>query len=170
MPPLPRDLPADRPVAVANRLNSAAIHLLRRISQEDGADGLTGARASALSVLVYGGPATMGELARRERVAVPTMSRLVEAMVRDRLVSRREGEDRREVRLEATPRGRRLMERGRSRRIGRLAAELRGLAAVELDVLEKALEVLVRLESAPTGKTGHAGVANARHGKTRRTR
>jgi DNA-binding MarR family transcriptional regulator len=131
---------------VANRLNSAAIHLLRRISQEDGADGLTGARASALSVLVYGGPATMGALARREGVAVPTMSRIVEAMVRDGLVTRAVGADRREVRLEATLRGRRLMERGRSRRIRRLAGELEGLAPAELDVLEKAVEVLVGLE------------------------
>ena len=144
--PLPRGLSAHRPVMVANRLNSAAIHLLRRISQEDGADGLTGARSSALSVLVYGGAATMGSLARREGVAVPTMSRIVDALVRDGLVTRTVGSDRREVSLEATSRGQRLMERGRSRRIRRLAGELEGLAPADLDVLEKAVEVLVGLE------------------------
>jgi hypothetical protein len=37
--------------------------LLRRIWQVDGAEDVTGARLSALSVLVYGGPRTMSALA-----------------------------------------------------------------------------------------------------------
>jgi len=150
--PPPRGLPHERTVAVANRLNSSAIHLLRRISQEDGADGLTGPRASALSVLVYGGPTTVGGLARRERVAVPTMSRLVDALVREGLVSRGPAPgDRRVVRLAATPHGRTTMERGRSRRIRRLAAELEALETGDLDALERAMDVLARLESEPQG-------------------
>ena len=86
--PLPAGLRPDRPVEIANRLNSAAIHLLRRISRDDGADGVTGARLSALSVLVYGGPQTVSVLARREGVATPTMTRIVDALVRDGLVTR----------------------------------------------------------------------------------
>src|SRR6185295_9951452 len=88
---------------LAARLNSAAIHLLRRISREDGADGLTGPRASALSVICYRGPLTSAELARRERVSAPTITRMVDALVRDGLVRRKASPaDRREVGLEAT--------------------------------------------------------------------
>lgn len=146
--PLPKGLPRETTVDVANRLNSAAIHLLRRISQEDRATGLSNARLSALSVVAYGGPVTVGDLARRERVAVPTISRIVQALVQDGLVVRetRAG-DRRVVQLAVTPRGRRVMEQGRARRILRLAGELRRLAAEELRTLEKAVGILERLEN-----------------------
>jgi len=150
--PLPPHAPSDHRTQVANRLNSSAIHLLRRISQEDGADGVTGARASALSVVVYGGQMSVGDLARRERVALPTISRIVDALVRDGLVARERAEsDRRTVRLAATRRGRTLMERGRARRIQRLAEELRALKEEDVEALERALDVLDRLEDRTQG-------------------
>ena len=148
--PLPDSLADDRgpTVELANRLNSAAIHLLRRIAQEDGDDGVTGARLSALSVLVYGGPQSLGSLARRERVSPPTMSRIVDALVRDGIVERAvDADDRRVVRLTATTEGRRLMERGRARRIERLARELATLDPAELNDLERAVAALERLET-----------------------
>jgi DNA-binding MarR family transcriptional regulator len=136
-------------VNLANDLNSGAIHLLRRISQDDAADGITAARASALSVLVYGGPSGLGDLARRERVALPTMSRLVDAMVREGLVTREPlPDDRRAVRLDATPRGRELTERGRARRIQRLADELMALTPRDIALLERAFGILGRLSAA----------------------
>jgi DNA-binding MarR family transcriptional regulator len=139
--------PTLRTFDVASRLNSAAIHLLRRISREDGADGLTGARASALSVVVYRGPLTSTELARRERVKAPTITRTVDGLVREGLVTRRvSGTDRRAWTLQATAKGKRLMERGRSRRIRRLGGELQGLTAPELKVLAQAVALLERLE------------------------
>jgi DNA-binding MarR family transcriptional regulator len=145
--PLPPGLAADRPIELANRLNSAAIHLLRRISRDDGADGVTGARLSALSVLVYGGPQTVGSLARREGVATPTMTRIADALVRDGLVARAAVDgDRRQVRLAPTDEGRRLMERGRARRIERLAGELASLEPARLAALERALEILEAME------------------------
>lgn len=145
--PLPEGLPPDRPIEIANRLNSAAIHLLRRIARDDAADGVTGARLSALSVLVYGGPQSNGSLARRERVSTPTMSRLVDALVRDGYATRTEfAADRRQTRLSATDAGRSLMERGRARRIEQLAGELKDLGPSDLDALERALDVLERLE------------------------
>jgi DNA-binding MarR family transcriptional regulator len=114
---------------------------------EDGADGRTGARASALSVICYRGPLTSSDLARRARVAAPTITRIVDALVRDGLVSREaSGPDRRAVPLAATAQGRRLMERGRSRRIQGLGAELQGLTAAELGVLERAVGLLEPLE------------------------
>ena len=68
--------------AVADRLHSAAIHLLRRLRREDDASGQSAPRLSALSVLVFGGPQTIGALAAAEQVRVPTMSRVVAALGR----------------------------------------------------------------------------------------
>jgi hypothetical protein len=48
---------------VADRLHSAAIHVLRRAGDEDAASGLSRARLSALSVVVFRGPLTLGDLA-----------------------------------------------------------------------------------------------------------
>ncbi len=75
---------ADR--AVADRLHSAAIHLLRRVRKQDVATGEGPARLSALSVLVFGGPKTLGELAAAEQVKPPTMSRIVAGLARSRLI------------------------------------------------------------------------------------
>jgi DNA-binding MarR family transcriptional regulator len=145
--PLPKGLRRTREAELANQLNSAAIHLLRRIARDDSADGLTAARASALSVLAFGGPQRLGDLARRERVAPPTMTRIVDGMVRDGLVRRAPSPtDRRASILEATPRGRVLIERGRARRIQRLARELSTLAEEDLRVLEQAVATLLRME------------------------
>ncbi len=145
--PLPAGLPENRPVELANRLNSAAIHLLRRIGRDDAADGVTGARLSALSVLVYGGPMSAGQLARRERIAAPTAVRIVDALVREGLVERLPvPDDRRRVTLAATATGRELMERGRARRIERLAAELEDRSEAELATLESTLDLLDVLE------------------------
>ena len=146
--PLPPGVAASRRTRLANRLNSAAIHLLRRISRDDGADGVTPARLSALSVLVYGGAQAVGELARRQGVSLPTMSRMADALVREGLVVRGcNPDDRRAVRLEVTRRGRELTERGRARRITRLASELAALDARELSALEEAVSALERIEA-----------------------
>jgi DNA-binding MarR family transcriptional regulator len=153
--PLPRGVEPTRHATLANRLNSAAIHLLRRLAQTDARTGLTPARLSALSVLAYGGAQTMGELARSEGVTLPTASRLVEALVAAGLIVRApDRSDRRIVRIAITPRGRRLMEQGRSRRIAALARELEALDADELDALTAAVTALERLER-PAARAAH---------------
>ena len=73
---------------VADRLHSAAIHLLRRLRVEDEALGISAPRLSLLSVLVFAGPKRIGELARVEQVEPPTISRLVDGLVRDGLAVR----------------------------------------------------------------------------------
>jgi len=98
-------------------IHSAAIHLLRRVRVVDEEMGITPARASALSVLVFGGPCTLTELARAEQVTTATMSRLVSALEEEGLVRREPHEaDARAVRLHATAKARRILERGRARR------------------------------------------------------
>src|SRR5262252_2546168 len=99
---------------VADRLHSAAIKLLRRLRREDEAMGLTAARASALSVLVFGGrPITLGALAQAEQVSAPTVTRLIIGMERDGLVRREpDAADGRVVWLHATPKGTKLLQGG----------------------------------------------------------
>ena len=129
----------------ADRIHSAAIHLLRRVSREDAAAGTSAARLSALSVLVFGGPKTITELAEAERVRVPTISRLIGAMEQEGLVRRVAHEtDARAVRLHATASGRRILERARERRLA-LLEELLGTAdAREVAVVREAADVVER--------------------------
>jgi DNA-binding MarR family transcriptional regulator len=149
VPPVPPGLRSTRRVRIASRLNSAAIRLLRRIAVDDGADGLSAARLSALSVLAFAGPQTLGSLARRERVSLPTMSRLADALRRDGLLSRAvDPRDRRAVCLAITEAGRARVERARARRVERLAGELAGISDADLRALESGLAVLEALGSA----------------------
>lgn len=131
---------------VADRLHSAAIHLLRRLRAEDDASGLSGPRLSTLSVIVFGGPITLGELAAAEQVKPPTMSRLVAALEARGLVTREgDAHDARVVRVRATHRGARLLQEGRGRRIARLQHRLQELDAEELELVGRATAVLERV-------------------------
>jgi DNA-binding MarR family transcriptional regulator len=146
IPPVPRGLADDRATRTANRLHSIAIHLLRQIAQVDRELGLTPERASVLSVLAFGGPRTVGGLASVERVSPPAITRIVTALEEIGLARRERGEeDRRVVTVSVTTAGRRLMERGRARRVAVLAERLRGASAQDLRALEAATAVLERL-------------------------
>src|SRR5213596_571446 len=104
--------------AIADRLHSAAIHLLRRLRVEDKAMGLSGPRTSALSVIVFRGPVTMSALAEAEQVRPPTMTRLVDGLERRGLVRRvSHAADGRVQLVEATAAGKRLLNTGRARRV-----------------------------------------------------
>jgi DNA-binding MarR family transcriptional regulator len=131
------------PEDVADRLHSAAIRLLRRVRREDEATGLTGARLSALSVVVFGGPLTVGQLATAEQVRSPTASKLVTELEALGLVSRlTSSDDRRVTEVRATPRGRWMLQAGRRRRVANLAARLTDLGPDDLALLERAADIL----------------------------
>jgi DNA-binding MarR family transcriptional regulator len=133
-------------IEMADRLHSAAIHLLRRIRKVDEASGLSAARLSALSVLVFGGPTTVGRLALAEQVSAPTMSRLVTGLEHDGFVVREaDAEDARAVRVRATAKGRRVLTQGRERRVTELAGLLDDLPASELRTLGDAAEIMERI-------------------------
>ncbi len=128
---------------VADRLHSAAIHLLRRVRKQDAATGEGPARLSALSVLVFGGPMTLGQLAAAEQVKPPTMSRIVTGLERKRLAERiPDSKDARRIQIRATPSGVRLLQQGRRRRIEYLAGHLQGVTVPELATLDEALNLL----------------------------
>lgn len=137
---------------LAGRLHSAAIHLLRHVRGEDRETGITPARLSALSVLVFGGARSLGELADAEQVTPPTMSRLVGALVEEGLVSREpHPEDGRSVVLRAAPEGRQALEAGRNRRVERLRGLLEGLEPEELEAAARTCASLERALSSDGG-------------------
>lgn len=132
-------------IEAADRFHSAAIHALRHVRREDPATGVPPGQLSALSVLVFGGPRTLGELAAAEQVRPPTMTRIVQALEQDGLVRReRDADDARVHRLRATAQGRRVMQRGRERRIANLAALLDRLSPAEVARVREAAELVER--------------------------
>ncbi len=140
----------DVPSRTADRLHSAAIHLLRRLRRQDDASGLTAPRLSALSVIVFNGPLTIGALAAAEQVRPPTITRIVAALEEAGLVEREAGTtDRREVLVHATEAGTRLLDEGRTRRIDALALRLADLPPDELATLRQAAEILDRIAHEP---------------------
>lgn len=132
--------------AIAERMHSAAIRLLRRLRQRDAATGVSAPKLSALSVLVFGGAQTLKDLAAAEQVRAPTMSRLVAELEVEGLASKKEdAEDRRVVRIAATAKGKALMLAGRERRLEVLTKQIARLSGEERRVLARAAEILVRL-------------------------
>jgi DNA-binding MarR family transcriptional regulator len=129
--------------ALADQLHSAAIHLLRQLRKEDDASGISAPRLSALSVVVFGGPLTLGDLARAEQVKPPTMTRIVTGLEKDGLVKRKsDARDGRLTHVAATPKGQKVLFAGRARRVGRLAGAVGRLKPKELAELRRGIQLV----------------------------
>jgi DNA-binding MarR family transcriptional regulator len=138
--------PQHETIAAADRLHSAAIHLLRRLRKQDAASGVGPAQLSALSVLVFAGPKTLGELAAAEQVKPPTMSRVVAGLKRSHLVEiTRDSRDARRMHIRATAKGALLLQQGRQRRVEYLAQHLGSLTRSELTQLSAVAGILETL-------------------------
>jgi len=130
---------------IADRLHSAAIHLLRRVRRNDTLTGIPAAQLSALSVLM-GGPRTLGEMATAEQVRPPTMSTLVRDMELAGLVRRSgDADDARVVRLEMTPKGRRVLAKGREMRIADIERRIHRLRPDEAGTVAEAVTIVERM-------------------------
>jgi DNA-binding MarR family transcriptional regulator len=141
----PQRIAGTAAIEIADRLHSAAIHLLRRLRVRDRESGIGPAQLSALSVLVFGGAKSLGELADAEQVRPPTMSRIVASLERARLVRRHATEDGRRVRLVATARGKKILWEGRRRRVESLAAALAPLTEKEIHRLGELTHLLQQI-------------------------
>jgi DNA-binding MarR family transcriptional regulator len=156
-------MPADRGDRkrehAADLMHSAAIHLLRFVRREDTAAGVSAPQLSALSVLVFAGPQTMGSLAAAEQVKMSTMSRTVDDLERQRLAERAgRPVDRRVIEVRVTDAGRQLLQEGRRRRLHRLAASLRGASTDEIETLVAAARIVLRAtDPAEDGDQGASG-------------
>ena len=139
---MPRDA---RERETADRLHSAAIHLLRRVRRSDPLTGVPAAQLSALSVLM-GGALTLGEMAAAEQVRPPTMSTLVGEMERSALVRRSsDPNDARIARLEMTAKGRRVLAKGRELRIADIERRIRRLDPNEIATVADAVAIVERM-------------------------
>jgi DNA-binding MarR family transcriptional regulator len=134
------------PDELADKLHSAAIHLLRKLRREDESSGLNSPRLSALSVIVFGGPLSLGDLAAAEQVRPPTMTRIVNALETQMLVRKqRDPADARGVRLTATAKGKALLMEGRKRRVDALANQIASLSEEDQRCLGDASRILAEV-------------------------
>jgi DNA-binding MarR family transcriptional regulator len=128
---------------IADQLHSAAIHLLRKLRKEDEGSGLNAPRLSALSVIVFGGPVTLGDLAAAEQVRPPTMTRIVNALEEQGLVLKKQNaNDGRSTLLSATSAGKKLLMEGRARRVRALTKQIAALNHEQRSALQEAAEIL----------------------------
>src|SRR5215467_3957227 len=131
---------------LSRTLHSAAIHLLRDLRTQDSALGIGPSQLSALSVIVFGGPRSLRDLAEAEQVQPPTMSKIVDALVRQGLAHREvNSADRRSITISPTPKGVHVMKLGRDRREKRLIELLKQLKHDEVKELQRAGDVLTRI-------------------------
>ena len=134
---------------VAAQLRIAIARAARGLRQQAGRE-LTPSRASVLATVARHGPLTPSELAERERISRPTITRLVAKLKQQGLVeSLPDPADGRSYRVAISAAGRAL----RADRQARKNAYLTGLLAAaddeELAVLERAAELLERLLAQP---------------------
>jgi DNA-binding MarR family transcriptional regulator len=138
-----------RPAELASQLRLAVMRLSRRLRQHAPED-ITPSQLSALSVIVRDGRLTLSQLAEAERVAPPTITRVVDALLQKGLATRTVAEDdRRVARVESTPAGKALVEQIRRRRDAYLARHLRALSPDDLALLARAATLLERLTEDP---------------------
>ena len=147
---MPSSASNDR-AAIADRLHSLAIHLLRAVRASDDESGLSGPRLSALSVVRFRAPISLTELAAAEHVTTPTMTRLVQALEAEGLVRREsDAADRRAIKLHPTARGARLLDAARQRRLRTMESLLDGFSAEEVRQVEQVVELLERRVGGPS--------------------
>jgi DNA-binding MarR family transcriptional regulator len=127
------------------RLRVAIGRLHRRMVQSTSGD-LTFSQTSALVAVEQLGPIRLGELAARERVAAPSMTRTVSGLVEGGLLHRAgDPQDGRSFLLSITDRGRHFLEELRTERNAALAQSISHLSESEFDILRAALPVLEHL-------------------------
>ncbi len=110
---------------------------------------MTPSQLSALAIIDREGPLTLGALAELEKVAPPSITKVVAKLEADRLVARAvDPADRRFVRVATTEAGRALIAKSRQRKTAWLAGRIRGLDAEQQARLADVLDVLDVLASA----------------------
>ncbi|MGD0715496.1 MAG: MarR family transcriptional regulator [Gaiellaceae bacterium] len=133
-------------VAVAEALRPTLLRISRELRREARGVGVSPEQVSLLVAIRYKPGLGVRELAARERISPPAMTKHVDRLERNGLVARTPSPaDRRRVGLALTEEGQRVLRRVRSRRTAWLATRLRGLTPDELAALAAAVEPLSRL-------------------------
>ena len=140
------------PVALADALRPTLLQVNRELRRETRSLGVSPEQVSLLVAIKYSPGIGIRELATRERISAPAMTKHVDRLERDGLVARAQSDDdRRRVGITITDAGSRLLRRVRSRRTAWLARHLQSLEPHELEAIEAAVEPLRKLlpEDAP---------------------
>ena len=133
-------------LAVANRLRPALLKLSRELRRESHSLGVTGGQVTLLVAIKEAPGIGVAELAARERISKPGMSKAVDRLERAGLVARTpSGADRRRVGLRVSRDGERVLRSVKSKRTAWLAARLRNLDPDDLAAVDAAIEPLSRL-------------------------
>jgi DNA-binding MarR family transcriptional regulator len=130
---------------LANRLRPVLVKLSRELRREVHSLGVSGGQVSLLALIRREPGVGVRELAARERMSAPGMSKSVARLEAAGLLARTELSDRRRFGLVLTPAGERVLRSVRSRRTAWLAERLRGLSHDELAAVDAAIEPLARL-------------------------
>ena len=139
-------LPTTDPVAVANKLRPVLLKLNRHLRREIHSLGVTGGQVSLLVQIKHSPGIGIRELAARERISVPGMSKFAARLEEAGLVRRDAvGGDKRRVGLTLTEDGRRVLRSVRSKRTAWLSARLRDLDEHELEAVDRAIDPLLHL-------------------------
>jgi DNA-binding MarR family transcriptional regulator len=135
----------DEVAELASRVRVTITPLARQLRQHAN-DDLTPTRLSAIGTIARRGPITLGDLASRERVSPPMITKVVGSLEEQGLVQRTiDPSDRRVSWVALTPEGESWLEEARARRDVWLAQRLSTLTPEELSTLDAALPVLERL-------------------------
>jgi DNA-binding MarR family transcriptional regulator len=130
---------------LAVRLRLAITRTSRRLRQEAGT-ALSPSQSSALASIDHHGPLTPSELADRERIQRPTVTRLLVRLEAAGLIARAaDPADGRSSLITVTPAGRDLLRELRLRKDAFLARRLEQLDAEERATLDRAAAILERL-------------------------
>jgi DNA-binding MarR family transcriptional regulator len=133
-------------VSVANRLRPVLLKLARELRREIHSLGVTSSQVSLLIQIRNAPGIGVRELADRERMSVPGMSKYVDRLEQAGLVARTpSGTDRRRIGLTVTQAGDRVLRSVKSKRTAWLAARLRGLDPAEIEAIDAAIEPLAAL-------------------------
>ena len=131
---------------MADGLRPVLLRVGRELRREARAVGVSPEQVALLVAIKYAPGIGIRELAARERVSPPAMTKHVDRLERDGLVDRTpSNDDRRRVGLTLTPDGHRVLRRVRSRRTAWLASRLRELDERELAAIEAAVGPLGKL-------------------------
>jgi DNA-binding MarR family transcriptional regulator len=133
-------------VELANRLRPVLLMLNRHLRREAHVEGITAGQAALLAQIRNHPELGVRDLAAREGVSAPVMTRALDrAETAGLIVRSRSAEDGRRIRLALTPKGARVLRSVRRRRTAWLAERLEGLSPAEVRAVEEAIEPLLRL-------------------------
>ncbi|WP_371479980.1 MarR family winged helix-turn-helix transcriptional regulator [Kitasatospora sp. NBC_00315] len=137
---------SEEDLAAISQLRSSVMRLARRLRHQPVAESLSPTEMGVLGTLARCGQATPGELARREHVQPPSMTRIV-AMLEEKGLVRREPhpDDRRQVVVSSTEQAEAILLESRRRRNAWLAEIAEGLDEDEWATLRAAAPVLYKL-------------------------